>query len=157
MHSNHTEPSAPILPKRAAYVAAHREYFAYLHLLLDRAALPHCNVHLPNLTTMAAMVNELRELNTTAPWLNSVVLGRVLRRVLPKFLKWHGGKQVLSLPGNSPLMHVETTVYRFPEVKSARFEYDTFSGRLGKWSTNFDQWQIGESRVSCFCDGGSMY
>jgi hypothetical protein len=82
-HSNHTETSAQLLLKRAAYVVAHREYFDYLHLLLDRAALPHCNVDLPNLTTMAAMVAELQDMNPTLPRLNGVVLGRVLHRLSP--------------------------------------------------------------------------
>ncbi len=139
--SNHTETSPQILLKRAAYVAAHRQYFDYLRLLLDRAALPHCNGHLPNLTTMAAMVGELRELNPTVPWLNAVVLGRLLNRILPNLLTWHGGRHAgLQLPCRTDVL-VETTVYRFPEVQRAKLAAEQFVGIGIEWSNNLDQWQ----------------
>lgn len=146
MHSNHTETNAKVLPKRAAYVAAHREYFEYLQLLLDRAALPHCNVHLPNLTTMAAMVAELRVLNPTAPWLNEVVLGRLLHRVLPRLLKWHGGKQSVFASVYSTHFFIETTVYRLPEILLARRSFAMFVLQEIAWSNEHDQWQL----KSCF-------
>jgi hypothetical protein len=140
-HSNHTETSSQILLKRAAYVAAHREYFDYLHLLLDRAALPHCNVHLPNLTTMAAMVAELQDMNHMVPWLNSVVLGRVLHRLLPGLLKWHGSDHAIWFHGNQVQIHLSTTCYRFPEVSKARIAYEMFSDSRIDWRNDFDQWR----------------
>jgi hypothetical protein len=141
--SNHTEPSPRILLKRAAYVAAHREYFDYLCMLLDRAALPHCNVHLPNLTTIAAMVAELQDMNPTLPWLNSVVLGRVLHRLLPGLLKWHGSAHSVCLEGHPVQIHLSTTCYRFPEVGRARIAYEMFSDARVDWSNYCDQWQSG--------------
>jgi hypothetical protein len=140
--SNHTETSPQILLKQAAYVAAHREYFAYLHLLLDRAALPHCNVHLPNLTTMAAMVAEMRDMNLTAPWLNAVVLGRVLHRVLPTLLAWHGTSYVVCCMSQRVPFHLSTTCYRFPEVVKARNAFESFVGESMDWLNDYDQWQL---------------
>jgi hypothetical protein len=139
--SNHTETSAQLLLKQAAYVAAHREYFDYLHLLLDRAALPHCNVHLANLTTMAAMVTELQELNPTAPWLNAVVLGRLLNRVLPRLLTWHGASHVAGSISQRVPIHLSTTTYRFCEVGRARKAFEFFVDESLAWSNDFDQWQ----------------
>jgi hypothetical protein len=138
-HSNHTETSAQLLLKQAAYLAAHREYFDYLHLLLDRAALPHCNVHLPNLTTMAAMVEELRELNSAAPWLNAIVMGRLLRRVLPGMLTWHGGLHAFVPKGSRGCVFRETTIYRFSEVLRCRHALATHMDCKLFWSNEFDQ------------------
>lgn len=140
-HSNHTETSPQKLLKRAAYVAAHREYFDYLRLLLDRAALPCCNVHLPNLTTIAAMVAELRALNPSVPWLNSVVFGRMLQRVLAPLLTWHGGKQANWYSPTHVSVIVETTIYRFPEVQKARFGFERFIDTEWSWQNDLDQWQ----------------
>jgi hypothetical protein len=143
-HSNHTDWNPKVLSKRVAYVAAHREYFDYLHLLLDRAALPHCDVYLPNLTTMAAMVHELRKLNPTVPWLNAVVLGRLLNRILPNLLTWHGGRHSgWQLPCRTHVL-VETTVYRFPEVQRAKLASEQFVGIGIEWSNNLDQWQTNQ-------------
>jgi hypothetical protein len=141
LSSNLTETSRQILSKRAAYVASHREYFYYLHLLLDRAALPQCNISQPNLTTMAAMVAELQELCPTAPWLNVVVLGRMLHRVLAPLLTWHGGRQNKWHPLTHVPLFAETTVYRFPEVRKARIGFERFNGEEWNWSNDHDQWQ----------------
>ena len=142
MHSNHTETSAKVLSKRAAYLTVHREYIAYLQHLLDTATLPASEVPLPNMTTMAAMVGELRAIHAPAPWLNSIVLGRVLHRVLPSpLLTWHGGQHsARHLPARI-LIILETTIYRFPELGRARAAFELF-GRCGvEWSNDFDQWQ----------------
>lgn len=140
-HSNHTDWNPKILSKRAAYVAAHREYFDYLHLLLDRAALPHCNVHLPNLTTLVAMVAELQELNSTSPWLNGVVLGRVIHRLLPGLLTWHGGIYTTHGGRSQVQLAIETTIYRFPEVTRARHLFDAYASNWEVWTNELDQWQ----------------
>ena len=142
MHSNLTETTTKKLRQRAVFVAAHIEYFCYLHHLLDTATLPASDVPLPNMTTMAAMVVELRAMNPTAPWLNGVVLGRLLHRVLPSpLLTWHGGKHVAySLPCDSPV-YVATSVYRFPEVQRARRAIEIGAEQERAWSNNFDQWR----------------
>jgi hypothetical protein len=139
--SNHTETSPEKLLKRAAYVAAHREYFDYLHLLLDRAALPHCSVHLPNLTTMAAMAAELRALNPSVPWLNGVVLGRMLHRVLAPLLTWHGGGYDALHSARKLNVTQETTVYRFPTVQRCRSAIADFVVAKPAWTNDRDQWQ----------------
>ncbi len=144
-YSNHTETSPQILLKRASYVAAHREYLDYLRLLLDRAALPRCNVHLPNLTTMSAMVTELRAFYPTAPWLNAVVLGRVLHRVLAPLLTWHGGGQEKWHSICKLNVTQETTVYRFPTVRRCRNAIADYLVAKPPWTNDHDQWQ----RAAC--------
>lgn len=139
--SNHTDTDPQKLLKRATYVAAHREYFDYLHLLLDRATLPHSNGYLPNLTTMAAMVAELQVLNSTAPWLNGVVLGRFIHRVLPGLLTWHGGIYTIHGARSQAQLAVETTIYRFPEVTGARQSFDAYVPNWQIWTNELDQWQ----------------
>jgi hypothetical protein len=139
--SNHTETSDQILCKRTTYVSAHLEYFDYLHLLLDRAALPHCNVQLPNLTTMAAMVVELQGLYPTTPWLNGVVLGRLLHRVLPGMLTWHGGRDEAWHLACKLKITQETTVYRFPTVQRGRSAVADFVVAKPAWTNDHDQWQ----------------
>ena len=139
--SNHTETSPQKLLKRASYVAAHREYFDYLRLLLDRAALPHCSVHLPNLTTMAAMVAELQGLYPTTPWLNGVVLGRLLHRVLPILLTWHGGEHDEWHSACKLNVTQQTTVYRFPTVGWCRSAVADFVVAKPAWTNDRDQWQ----------------
>jgi hypothetical protein len=141
LSSNHTETSPQKLLKRAAYVAAHREYFDYLRLLLDRAALPHCDAYLPNLTSMAAMVAEVREMNPTAPWLNGVVLGRMLHRVLPRLLTWHGGRLEEWHSACKLNVTQETTVYRFPTVQRCRSAVADFVATKPAWTNDYDQWQ----------------
>jgi hypothetical protein len=140
--SNLTEPSSQILSQRARYVAAHREYLDYLHLLLNRAALPHCNRYLPNLTSIAALVGELRELNPAAPWLNAVVLGRLLNRVLPGLLHWHGNSYAVSRQPSYPPLIVTTTEYRFCEVGRARLAYSAFLMSELEWESDYDQWRV---------------
>jgi hypothetical protein len=141
LSSNHTETSPQLLLKRAAYVATHREYFDYLKLLVDRAALPDCNQQLPNLTTMAAMVAEMREANPTAPWLNGVVLGRMLHRVLPRLLTWHGGRLEEWHSACKLNVTQETTVYRFPMVWQCRSAVADFVVAKLAWTNDHDQWQ----------------
>ncbi len=139
--SNHTEISPQKLLKRASYIAAHREYFDYLRLLLDRAALPHCSVHLPNLTTMAAMLEELQGLYPTTPWLNGVVFGRLLHRVLPILLTWHGGGYDALHSARKVNLTQETTVYRFPTVQRCRSAIADFVIAKPAWTNDRDQWQ----------------
>ena len=140
--SNLTDADAKILHRRAAYVAAHRQYFDYLRHLLDTATLPASDVPLPNMTTMAAMVAEMRAMHPTAPRLNGVTLGRVLHRVLPSpLLTWHGGRHVTySLPSGSAVF-MATTVYRFSEVQKARWAFKFHSKQTVVWHNNYDQWQ----------------
>ena len=145
LSSNHTDTDPQKLLKRASYVAEHREYFDYLHLLLDRAALPQCNVQLPNLTTMAAMVVELQGLYPTTPWLNGVVLGRLLHRVLPGMLTWHGGRNEAWHSACKLKVTLDTTAYRFPTVQRGRSAVIDFVAAKPAWTNDHDQWQ----RPSC--------
>jgi hypothetical protein len=141
LSSNHTETNPQLLLKRAAYVATHREYFGYLRLLLDRAALPRCDAYLPNLTSMAAMVAEMREMNPTTPWLNGVVLGRMLHRVLPRLLTWHGGRLEEWHSASKLSVTQETTIYRFPMVWQCRSAVADFMVAKLAWTNDHDQWQ----------------
>ena len=142
MHSILTETTPKILASRASYVAAHRPYFDYLHHLLDTATLPASDVPLPNLTTIAAMVAELRAMHPAAPWLNGVVLGRLLHRVLPSpLLTWHGSRHSdtqMWVP--VPILR-ETTTYRFPMVQRCRCAFIEFVDGEISWSNSPDQWQ----------------
>ena len=139
--SNHTEATSKILATRACYVAAHTEYFDYLLHLLDTATLPASTQALPNLTNMAAMVQELQSLHPHIPNLNAIVFGRLLNRVLPSLLTWHGGQcPVRHLP-RGILLILETTIYRFPEVGRARAAYQRYTMRVVEWSNDHDQWQ----------------
>jgi hypothetical protein len=95
-------------------------------LLLDRAALPACNVYLPNLTSMAALVEELLGPHSTARWINAVLVGRVLHRAMPGFLKWHGSIHLIVPAGSGCSVFIETTIYRFPEVRRVRQAFMTF-------------------------------
>ena len=141
MHSNHTETYHKKLRKRAAYVAAHREYFEYLRRLLDAATLPASTQALPNLTNMAAMVQELQSLHPHAPNLNAIVFGRLLNRVLPSLLTWHGGQCPARYLPRGILLILESTKYRFPEVGRARAAFEHFTMSVVLWSNNHDQWQ----------------
>jgi hypothetical protein len=143
--SNHTEPSAKKLHKRNRYIAKHRPYVDYLLLLLDRASLPASTYAQPNITSMGAMVDELRLLNPDVAELNSIVLGRFLHRVLPTLLTWHGGQYSARYLPKNILISLETTIYRFPEVGRSRAALEAF-GMCGiEWPNDFDQWQW----VSC--------
>jgi hypothetical protein len=139
--SIHTEQTPQQLAKRIVYVIDHLAYFDYVQSLLDRAALPHCDIHQPNLTSMSAMVAELQELNPTAPWLNGVILGRVLNRTLPRLVTWHGVSHVAGGMSQRIAVHVSTTTYRFCEVGKARKAFELFVGESLDWSNDFDQWQ----------------
>jgi hypothetical protein len=151
--SNHTEQTPQQLANRMAYVIDHLAYLDYVQILLDRAALPRCNIHQPNLTSMAAMVAELQELNPTAPWLNGVVLGRVLNRTLPRLVTWHGVSHVAGGVSLRVPIHVSTTTYRFCEVGKARKAFELFVGESLGWSNDYDQWQSAtDSRNSQFND-----
>ena len=145
MHSNHTETCPKKLRKRAAYVAAHREYFEYLRRLLDAATLPASTQALPNLTNMAAMVQELQSLHPHIPNLNAIVFGRLLNRVLPSLLTWHGGQCPVRYLPRGILLILESTKYRFPEVGRARAAFEHFTMSVVLWSNNHDQWQC----ISC--------
>lgn len=139
--SNHTEQTPQQLANRMAYIVDNLVYFDYVKTLLDRAALPHCNIYQPNLTSMAAMVAELQELNPTVPWINAIVLGRVLHRVLPRLLTWHGASHAArDMPRRVPI-NLTTTTYRFCEVFKAREALELFVGERLHWSNDFDQWQ----------------
>ena len=139
MHSNPTETTVKKLRQRAAYVAKHRAYFGYLRHILDTATLPASTQ--PNLTSMAAMVRDLQSLYPYTPNLNAIVLGRLLNRVLPSLLTWHGGQcPVRHLP-RGILLILETTIYRFPEVGRARAAYQRYTMRVVEWSNDHDQWQ----------------
>ena len=139
--SNPTETTVKKLRQRAAYVAAHRTYLIYLLHLLDTATLPASTQAQPNLTSMAAMVQELRSLHPHMPNLNAIVFGRLLNRVLPSLLTWHGGQcPVRHLP-RGILLILETTIYRFPEVGRARAAYERYTMRIVEWSNDHDQWQ----------------
>ena len=143
--SNHTEPSAKKLHKRARYIAKHRPYVDYLLLLLERASLPASTYAQPNVTSMAAMVEELRTLNPNNLELNHIVLGRFLNRVLFPLLTWHGGTYGAQHLSPNILLIMETTIYRFPEVGRSRAALEAF-GMCGiEWSYDLDQWQC----VSC--------
>lgn len=142
MRSNHTETDSKVLRQRAAYVAAHCEYFDYVRHLLDTATLPASNTHLSNITTMAAMVAEMQAMHPTAPWLNGVVLGRFLHRVLPSpLLTWHGGLHRCRCLLYHSSVVVETTIYRFPEIQRSRQTFESFSSQTIAWSSVVDQWQ----------------
>ena len=139
--SNLTETTVKKLRQRAAYLAAHGEYLGYLRHLLDTATLPASTQALPNLTNMAAMVQELQSLHPHIPNLNAIVFGRLLNRVLPSLLTWHGGQcPVRHLP-RGILLILETTIYRFPEVGRARAAYQRYTMRVVEWSNDHDQWQ----------------
>jgi hypothetical protein len=125
----------------------HNANFSFLHLLLDRAVLPNCNIHLPNLTTMAAMITELIDSNPTAPRLNAVVWGRVLHRVLPGLLTWHGGLHSFVPAGSHCCAFKETTIYRFSEVLCCRNALAAFMNRKLFWPNDFDQWQSKDELV----------
>lgn len=149
MHSNHTETSTKVLRQRAAYVAAHREYFAYLHHLLDTATLPASDVPLPNMTTMAAMVAEMRAMHPRAAWLSGVVLGRLLHRVFSPMLTWHGGRHSVCRQYSRMTFSVETTIYRFCEVPRGRKAFKFYASKEQGWTNNYDQWQDrGNTEVS---------
>jgi len=143
--ANHTEPSAKQLHKRTRYIAKHRPYVDYLFLLLERASLPASTYAQPNVTSMAAMVEELRKLNPNDSGLNHIVLGRFIHRVLSSLLTWHGGTYAAQLLSPNILLIMETTVYRFPEVGRSRAALEAFGMCGFEWSHDFDQWQ----RVSC--------
>ena len=144
-YSNHTEPSVKKLHKRARYIAKHRPYVDYLLLLLERVSLPSSTYAQPNVTSMGAMVEELRLLNPDVAEVNSIVLGRFLHRVLSPLLTWHGGQYSARYLPKNILISLETTIYRFPEVWRSRAALEAF-GMCGiEWSNDFDQWQC----VSC--------
>ena len=143
--SNPTEPSAKKLQKRTRYIAKHRPYVDYLLLLLERASLPAGTHAQPNVTSMAAMVDELRTLNPNKSELNHIVLGRFLNRVLSPLLTWHGGTYVARHLSPDILLIMETTIYRFPEIGRSRAELEAFGTCGIEWSYDFDQWQC----VSC--------
>ena len=142
---DHTEPSAKKLHKRTRYIAKHRPYVDYLLMLLERASLPASTVAQPNVTSMAAMVEELRTLNPNNSELNHIVLGRFLNRVLSPLLTWHGGTYVARHLSPDILLIMETTIYRFPEIGRSRAELEAFGTCGIEWSYDFDQWQC----VSC--------
>ena len=156
--SNLTETGTKILHRRAAYVTAHCEYLCYLCHLLDSATLPASEVPLPNMTTIAAMVAQMRAMHPTAPWLNGVVLGRVLHRVLPSpLLTWHGGLHSCQHLPDRPFVAVETTIYRFPEVRRSRQALENFSNQTIAWSGDVDQWRpIGQRYESDISDTVGM-
>ena len=143
--SNHTEPSAKKLHKRNRYIAKHRPYVDYLLMLLERASLPASTVAQPNVTSMAAMAEELRALNPNNSELNHIVLGRFLNRVLSPLLTWHGGTYVARHLSPDILLIMETTIYRFPEIGRSRAALEAFGTCGIEWSYDFDQWQC----VSC--------
>ncbi len=139
--SNPTENSYQKLRKRNRYIAKHRPYLDYLLLLLERASLPASTYAQPNITSMAAMVEELRKLNPNNSRLNHIVLGRFLHRVLSPLLTWHGGTYAAQHLSPNILLIMETTIYRFPEVGRSRSALEAF-GMCGiEWSYDFDQWQ----------------
>ncbi len=139
--SNHTESNAKKLRKRVRYIGKHWAYLDYLRLLLDRASLPGSTFALPNTSNMAAMSQELRELYPHIPDLNHIVLGRVLNRVLPSVLTWHGGQHAVQLWPRNILLIMETTTYRLPEIGRGRKSFELFVMRTVHWSNDLDQWQ----------------
>jgi hypothetical protein len=139
--SNHTESDAKKLRKRFRYISKHCVYLDYLRLLLDRASLPASTFALPNTSNMAALSQELRELYPHIPDLNHIVLGRVLNRVLPSVLTWHGGQHAMQVWPRSILLIMETTIYRFPEVGRGRTAFESFAMRTVRWRNDLDQWQ----------------
>ena len=88
------------------------------------------------------MVEEMQVLNPAAPWLNGVVLGRMLHRVLAPLLTWHGGRQANWYPPTHTLVIAETTLYRFPEVQKARLGFERFIDAERNWQNDLDQWQV---------------
>jgi hypothetical protein len=48
----------------------------------------------------------------------------------------------VSTAPHGTLIHVETTVYRLPEVQRARRSFDDFVGEKRLWSNDFDQWCV---------------
>ena len=138
---NLTERSPKLVRQRAAYMAAHKPYVNYLHLLLDRASLPASVWALPNVTNMAAMVSELQSLYPEAPRLNAIVLGRFLHRILSPLLTWHGGYHAEAMGHGGVLLHRETTSYRLPEVQRSRVAFEAFTQTEFTWSNDFDQWR----------------
>lgn len=152
MHSNLTETCREVLRHRAAFLTAHREYIEYLQHLLDTATLPASEVPLPNMTTMAAMVAEMRPMHPTAPWISGVVLGRVLHRVLPApLLTWHGSRHQYFLSGSLPVT-CETTLYRFPMVQRCRTALSEYLATPAVWLNAHDQWQFARNKAD-FDDG----
>jgi hypothetical protein len=101
--------------------AAHCEYFDYLNLLLDHAALRDCNIHqYTSVKSDTTMVAELQALNPAAPWLNGVVLGRLAHRLFPGLVTWHSVQHVVWCKSHGVPLHLVTTIYRFPEAIRAR-------------------------------------
>jgi hypothetical protein len=138
--SNPTESSSKLLLKRASYVAEHQPHLGYVRHLLETATLPRSVVSWPNQTTMAAMLADSRGMSPSDQILNAVVLGRVLHRVLPGLLTWHGGRHVEWGAGGVPVI-CETTIYRFPIVQRCRDAFAAFVAVPLLWSNDYDQWQ----------------
>lgn len=138
--SNHTEALQKIWPKRAAYLAAHGSYVAYLQLLLDRASLPASTWAVPNVTNIAAMVAEMGCLYPEMPKLNAIVLGRFLNRILFPLLRWHGGYHAVAKGYCDVVEYQETTNYRLPEVRRSRTAFERFTKNEVTWSNDLDQW-----------------
>ena len=138
--ANPTEPDAKELVRRAAYVAAHRPYFAFIAHLLETARLPTCRCRWANVTTISALTTALTRLHPEVIGLNGIVLGRVMHRVVPGLLTWHGEVHPVAVSPYGTAIFGQTTAYRFPELWRARQSFELCTGRTIRWNS-LTEWQ----------------
>ncbi len=114
--------------------------FAYLHMILENGRLPQNWLEGPAITTIRAMMEELRRSIPNARFLNEIGLGRRLNKVFPNISTQVHGRYFIRMSDNGPIVE-RSKRYIFPPLPEARRQFERFAGVPVPWDTSVDEWQ----------------
>jgi hypothetical protein len=113
----------------------------YIHLILENGRLPQNWVDGPSVTTIRALLDELRRaFPSNSGFVSEVRLGRTLHKVLPEISTEPAGRYQVKVADGVPVVH-RSTRYLFPPLAEARRAFQRYIGVPVKWDEDISAWQ----------------
>jgi hypothetical protein len=113
----------------------------YIHMILEHGRLPQNWVDGPAVTTIRALVEELRRaFPSSSGYVGEIALGKTLRRVLQSVRTQPAGRYFVKMGDFSPVLQ-RSTRYSFGPLASVRREFEQYLGVPIAWNEDIEDWQ----------------
>lgn len=114
---------------------------AYIHQILESGRLPQNWVDGPAITTIRALVDELRKaFPASSGFVSDVRLGRTLKKVFRTIETEPSGRFFVKM-GELDAVLQRSTRYIFPSLATVRREFERYLGVPIGWNEDIDAWQ----------------
>lgn len=113
----------------------------YIHMILEHGRLPQNWVDGAAVTTIKALVEELRRsFPSSSGYVTEIGLGKTLKRVLPSIRTQPAGRYFVKM-GEFGAVLQRSTRYVFGALASVRREFEQHVGAPIRWNEDIEDWQ----------------